>query len=99
MTIHIIALIGAENAIHVVCKALGCIYHLGFSGQMLVFGCHLEEVTRIIHLVLETEVFPALVESGHDEPCDEKSVLLLGGENAINDPIYPLAQRGIRVVL
>ena len=99
MAVHIVAFVVSENPVDVICKAFCGIHHFGLAGELVVFACHFEKVACIIHLVLQYEVFPALVEAVDDEPSNQESVLLLGGENTVDDAIHSLAESGIIVVL
>ena len=89
MPVHVISLVRPEDSVDVIREALGGIDHLRLTGQMLMLHRHLEEVAGIIHLVLQPEIFPAFIESVDDKPGDKKSILLLGGEDAINDAVHP----------
>ena len=97
--VHVIALARAEDAVDVVGEPLGGVEHLGIAGQLGVRDGHLEEVARVVHLVLQAQVVPSLVLLLHDEIRDEEPVLLLGGQDAIEDAIHALAQLGVVEVL
>ena len=89
MPVHVISLVRSEDSVDVIGEALGGIDHLRLTGQILMLHRHFEEVAGIVHLVLQLKIIPAFVESVHDEPGDEKSILLLGCEDAINDAVHP----------
>ena len=65
----------------------------------MVFGGEFEVVSRVIHLVHEAEVIPALGLVLDDEIGDEEAVFLLGGEDAIEDGIEAKLERFVGEML
>ena len=53
---------------------------------------HLEEVACVVHLVHQPQVFPALVGVLDDEVRDQEPVLLLSGQDVIENAFHALAQ-------
>lgn len=99
MAVHVVALVRSENAVDVVGEALGGIDHLGIAGHFLFLHGHFKEVSGIIHLVLQTQIIPAFIESIHNPVRNEKAIFLLRGKNAIDDAIHPLLQGRIVEVI
>jgi hypothetical protein len=60
--VNVIALAKSEDAVDVVGEPLRCVKRLGIPGEPMVLDGHLEEVSRVVHLVLQTQVIPFPVE-------------------------------------
>ena len=99
VAIDIVAFFGAEDAVDVIGEEFCGIEGFGGGGEALVFGGEFEVVPRVIHLVHEAEVIPALGLVLDDEIGDEEAVFLLGGEDAIEDGIEAKLERFVGEML
>ncbi|MCX5761371.1 MAG: hypothetical protein NTW72_07680 [Gemmatimonadetes bacterium] len=99
MSVHVIAFAGAEDAVNMIGEPPRRVEHPGLPGQFMMGDGHLEEVARVVHLVLQAQIVPALVLVLHNVIRDQEPVLLLGGEDAIENAFHALAQRIVAVVL
>ena len=96
---HVVAFARAEHAVNVVGKPFGRIQGPGLSGQTLMLHRHFKEVSRIVHLVLQTHVIPFLVQAIDDKIRDQIAVVLLSSQDAIKDVLDTLTQDGVIAML
>jgi hypothetical protein len=69
--------------------------HFALSGIPLLCDGHLEEVPRIVKLVLQSHGPPSFKALFHDEVRNQESVLLLRRQDAVEHVLDSLLQFGV----
>jgi len=96
---HVVPLAGTENAVDVVGKTAGGVQDGIVAGEALMLDRHFEEVTRVVELMLQPQVFPALLTVLDDIAGDQKAIVLLGRHDAAEHVVDAGAQGRIVVML
>ncbi len=99
MPVNVVAFAGPENGVDVIGEPPGGVQHLGFPAQPVMLDGHLEEVPRVVHGVHQPQVAPALVLLLDDEVRDQEAVLLLRGQDAVENAVHAPPQGTIVAML
>jgi hypothetical protein len=87
MAIDIVAFVRAKRLVDVVGEAFRRIEGFGFAGELVVCHGELEEVAGVVHLVVEPEVGPLVFRLLGGEITDQIAILLLRGDDAVEDAL------------
>jgi hypothetical protein len=89
----------SKNAVNMIGESLRCVNRLLFPAVPMMLDCHLEKVAGIVQLVLQAQGFPPLVGVMDDVVRNQETVLLLSGQDAIENAFHALAQLAIVAML